>query len=155
SGATWWNRCDVATGLIVSKSRRANSPPRRRQSSNNYWRAASMRGSLDSSELNRRMTLMANVFRSHLLMGCVAGVLFGAAAQADVTMQEHMSLSGAGMMKMANMSGTTATTIAGDRARTESNMQFESAMMRTFARGTGGPHGQTMRPDTDQRYTTP
>jgi len=96
---------------------------------------------------------MANVFRSHLLMCCVAGVLFGAAAQADVTMQEHMTLSGAGMMKMANMSGTTATTIAGDRARTESNMQFESAMMRTFARGAGGPHVEIVRLDQDKIYS--
>ena len=96
---------------------------------------------------------MANVFRSHLLMCCVAGVLFGAAAQADVTMQEHMTLSGAGMMKMANMSGTTATTIAGDRARTESNLQFESAMMRTFARGAGGPHVEIVRLDQDKIYS--
>src|SRR4029079_13001974 len=73
--------------------------------------------------------------------------------QADVTMQEHMTLSGAGMMKMANMSGTTATTIAGDRARTESNLQFESAMMRTFARGAGGPHVEIVRLDQDKIYS--
>jgi hypothetical protein len=111
-----------------------------------------MRASLESSELNRRMTLMANVFRSHLLACCVAGVLFGAAAEADVTMQEQMSLSGAGMMKMANMSGTTTTVISKDRARTESNMQFESAMMRTFAR-MGGPHVEIVRLDQDKIYS--
>src|SRR4029078_5318606 len=99
------------------------------------------------------MTLMANVFRAPLLMCCVAGVLFGAAAQADVTMQEHMTLSGAGMMKMANMSGTTATTTAGDRARTETNLQFESAMMRTFARGAGGPHVEIVRLDEDKIFS--
>src|ERR1044071_7311608 len=112
-----------------------------------------MRASLESSELNRRMTLMANVFRFALLTSCVAGVLFGAAAQADVTMQEQMSLSGAGMMKMANMSGTTSTTIAGDRARTESNMQFESGLMRSFARGAGGPHVEIVRLDQDKIYS--
>ena len=59
---------------------------------------------------------MANALRSRLLSCCVAGVLVSAAAQADVTMQESMSLSGAGMMKMANMSGTTTTTISGNKA---------------------------------------
>jgi hypothetical protein len=96
---------------------------------------------------------MATIFRFALLACSVAGVLFGAAAQADVTMQEHMSLSGAGMMKMANMSGTTTTTISGDRARTESNLQFESGLMRTFARGAGGPHVEIVRLDQDKIYS--
>jgi hypothetical protein len=96
---------------------------------------------------------MANAFRSRFLASCVAGVLVGAAAQADVTMREQMSLSGAGMMKMANMSGTTTTVISGDRARTESNMQFESGLMRTFARGAGGPHVEIVRLDQDKLYS--
>ncbi len=100
----------------------------------------------------RGMTLMANAFRSRFLSCCVAGVLVSAAAQADVTLQEQMSLSGAGMMKMANMSGTTTTTISGDRARTESTMQFESGMMRAFARGAGG-HIEIVRLDQDKLYS--
>jgi hypothetical protein len=95
---------------------------------------------------------MANVFRSHLLASCVAGLLASAAAHADVTMQEQMSLSGSGMMKMANMSGTTTTVISGDRARTESNMRFESAMMRTFAGG-AGDHVEIVRLDQDKIYS--
>ena len=95
---------------------------------------------------------MGNAFRSHLLACCVAGVLVSAAASADVTMQEQMSLSGSGMMKMANMSGTTTTVISGDRARTESNMTFESAMMRTFAPG-GGNHVEIVRLDQDKIYS--
>ena len=95
---------------------------------------------------------MANVFRSHLLASCVAGLLAGAAAHADVTMQEQMSLSGSGMMKMANMTGTTTTVISGDRARTESNMRFESAMMRTFAGGSGD-HVEIVRLDQDKIYS--
>jgi hypothetical protein len=96
---------------------------------------------------------MGNAFRSHLLACCVAGALVSASAGADVTMQEQMSLSGAGMMKMANMSGTTTTVISKDRARTESNMTFESAMMRTFARGAGGPHVEIVRLDQDKIYS--
>ena len=96
---------------------------------------------------------MANAFRSRFLSCCVAGVLVSAAAQADVTMQEQMTLGGAGMMKMANMSGTTTTTISGNKARTESNMQFESGLMRTFARGAGGPHVEIVRLDQDKIYS--
>jgi hypothetical protein len=95
---------------------------------------------------------MANVFRSHLLASCVAGLLASAAAHADVTMQEQMSLSGSGMMKMANMSGTTTTVISGTRARTESNMRFESAMMRTFAGG-AGDQVEIVRLDQDKIYS--
>ena len=82
----------------------------------------------------------------------MAGLLASAAAHADVTMQEQMSLSGSGMMKMANMSGTTTTVISGDRARTESNMRFESAMMRTFAGGMGD-HVEIVRLDQDKIYS--
>jgi hypothetical protein len=82
----------------------------------------------------------------------VAGLLAGAAAHADVTMQEQMSLSGSGMMKMANMSGTTTTIISGDRARTESNMRFESGLMRTFAGGMGD-HVEIVRLDQDKIYS--
>jgi hypothetical protein len=95
---------------------------------------------------------MANALRSRLLSCCVVGVLAGAAAQADVTMQERMTLSGAGMMKMANMNGTTTTVISGDRARTESNMQFESAMMRTFARNAGN-HVEIVRLGEDKIFS--
>ena len=95
---------------------------------------------------------MANTLRSRFLACCVVGVLASAAAQADVTMQEHISLSGAGMMKMANMSGTTTTVISGNSARTESNMTFESAMMRTFASGAGN-HVEIVRLDQDKIYS--
>lgn len=95
---------------------------------------------------------MPNAFRSRFLSCCIVGVLVSVAAQADVTMQEQMTLSGAGMMKMANMSGTTTTVIAGDRARTESAMQFESGMMRALARG-GGGHVEIVRLDQDKIYS--
>ncbi|MET0499532.1 MAG: hypothetical protein ABW106_14815 [Steroidobacteraceae bacterium] len=70
-----------------------------------------------------------------LLSVAIAGVL--ATAHADVTTQERISVSGGGLMKMANMNGTTTTIISGNRARTESDLQFESGMMRTLARGIG------------------
>ncbi len=74
---------------------------------------------------------------TRVLFGCAVATVVAATVRADVTIEERMSVSGAGMMKMANMSGTTSTRISGQRARTDSNLQFESAMMRTFARGMG------------------
>jgi hypothetical protein len=87
-----------------------------------------------------------------VVLGCaIAGVL-SAVANADVTIEEHMSISGAGLMKMANMSGTTTTKISGQRARTDSNLQFESGLMRTFARG-AGQGTEIVRLDQDKMYS--
>jgi hypothetical protein len=97
------------------------------------------------------MILRVNAFRSRVLLCCAVGALAGTAAQADVTMQERMSLTGAGLMKMANMSGTTTTVISKDRARTESSLQFDSGMMRALARGSG--QTEIVRLDQDKIYS--
>lgn len=96
------------------------------------------------------MKVRAQLSGSRLLLGCAIATLSAAAAQADVTIEERISLGG--MVKMINMSGTTTTTIAGDRARTDSNLQFESGLMRTFARG-AGQSTEIVRLDQDKLYT--
>jgi hypothetical protein len=78
----------------------------------------------------------ASSITSTLIAGLTSFIVFGA-AHADVTTQERMSLAGEGMMKFANMHGTTTTTIAGDRARTDSDLTFESGLVRTFSGGAG------------------
>lgn len=87
-----------------------------------------------------------------LLAGALAAISSNAAL-ADVIITERMSISGAGMMQMANMSGTTTTSISGQRARTDSNLQFESGLMRTFARGLGGDSTEIVRLDQDKMYS--
>jgi hypothetical protein len=87
-----------------------------------------------------------------LCSGALAAILSNA-AQADVIITERMSVSGAGMLKMANMNGTTTTSISGQRARTDSNLQFESGLMRTFARGVGGDSTEIVRLDQDKMYS--
>jgi hypothetical protein len=89
--------------------------------------------------------------RRFLLNCAIASILCGA-AHADVTIEERMSVSGAGMMKLANMSGKTVTAISGDRARTDSDLQFESGMVRTFARGVG-QGSEIVRLDQDTMYS--
>lgn len=86
-----------------------------------------------------------------LLAGAIAAILTSA-VQADVTIEERMSISGAGLMKMANMNGTTSTRISGQRARTDSNLQFESGLMRAFGRGLGDST-DIVRLDQDKMYS--
>ena len=87
-----------------------------------------------------------------LLSSCAIAMSVAVAAHADVTVQEKIALSGVGMMKLANMSGTTTTTIAGDRARSESNLQFESGLLRTFAHG-AGQSTEIVRLDQDKIFS--
>lgn len=85
---------------------------------------------------------------SQLAVGCALAALT-VAAHADVTTQERLTVNGLGAMKLANMSGTTTTMISGDRARTDSNLQFESGMLRAFAGGVG-QSSEIVRLDQDK-----
>jgi hypothetical protein len=86
-----------------------------------------------------------------MMWGCLLAGLAPVLAHADITMEENVSVSGAGLMKMANMSGTTRTTISGDKARTDSDMRFESGMMRALAGGVG-QSTEIVRLDQDKIY---
>ena len=86
-----------------------------------------------------------------MMWGCLLAGLAPLLAQADITMEENVAVSGAGLMKMANMSGTTRTTISGDKARTDSDMRFESGMMRALAGGVG-QSTEIVRLDQDKIY---
>lgn len=96
--------------------------------------------------------LLLRTITTRALLGCAVAAILSTAAQADVTIQERMTVNGAGMMKMANMSGTTTTMISGQRSRTESNLEFESGLMRTFARGLG-QSTEIVRLDQDKLYS--
>jgi hypothetical protein len=72
-------------------------------------------------------------------------------AHADVTIEERTSVEGLGMLRMANMSGTSITTVSGDRARMESDMQMQSRMTRMLTRGVG-PSADIIRLSDDKVY---
>jgi hypothetical protein len=72
-------------------------------------------------------------------------------AFADVTIEERISVEG--MLKFANMSGKELTMVAGDRARTESDLQMESKLMRMFAGGSMGPTAEIIRLDQEKTYS--
>ena len=80
-----------------------------------------------------------------VVLTCVASV-----ALADVTVEQRVSVEGAGMMSAANMSGTTKTTIAGDRSRTDSDIQLQSRIVRLLAHRAVGPTAEIVRLDRDR-----
>jgi hypothetical protein len=73
------------------------------------------------------------------------------AAHADVTLKERIAVEGQGLMAMANLSGTSTTAISGRRARTESDMQMESRLVRMFAHG-AGQSTEIVRLDEDKVF---
>ncbi len=66
---------------------------------------------------------------------CTLGLT--AVAYADVTIEQKFNVDAGGAMSMAAMHGTTVTAIATDKSRTDSDLEFKSGMMRTFAGGVG------------------
>ena len=73
-----------------------------------------------------------------LLLAGASSVLVSNVAWSDVTVEQRLTVNGAGLMSMANMTGTSVTTVSGDRARTESELKFESGLVRALAHGAGG-----------------
>ncbi len=76
---------------------------------------------------------------------CAASV-----ALADVTVQQHISVEGTGLMSAGNMSGTTKTIISGDRSRTDSDIQLQSRVVRMLAHRAVGPTAEIVRLDQDR-----
>jgi hypothetical protein len=60
-----------------------------------------------------------------------------ATANADVTIEQSTKVDAAGAMSLAAMDGTTVTSVSANNARTDNDLTFKSALMRTFAGGAG------------------
>lgn len=74
------------------------------------------------------------VIQTMSVAGCL---LLAGPAIADVTIEQKINVEAAGALSMAAMQGTTVTRIAADKSRTDSKLEFKSAMMRAFAGGSG------------------
>ena len=88
-----------------------------------------------------------------LLSGVIAaaGTVTSLAAIADVTIEERIAMDGFGPMKLGALDGTTTTSIAPDRARIDSQVQFKSRLLRAFSGGKGGT-AQIIRLDTERMF---
>jgi hypothetical protein len=73
-------------------------------------------------------------------------------ARADVTVQNTIAVEGAGAMAMGNLTGTTRTTISGDKSRTDSDIQMKSRLVRMLAHNAVGPSATIVRLGDDKIY---
>jgi hypothetical protein len=86
-----------------------------------------------------------------VLTGCILGFAAGT-AQADITIERTTSVEGVGGMAFANMSGTSKTSISGDRSRTDSDMKMQSKIIGFLARNAVGPSAEIVLLDQDKLY---
>jgi hypothetical protein len=73
-------------------------------------------------------------------------------AQADITIERTTSVDGVGAMAFANMTGTSKTSISGDKARTDSDMKMQSKIVGFLARSATGPSAEIVLLDQDTLY---
>ena len=81
------------------------------------------------------------------LLGFAAGI-----AQADIAIERSTSVEGVGAMAFANMSGTSKTSISGDKSRTDSDMKMQSKIVGFLARNALGPSAEIVLLDQDKLY---
>src|SRR5271154_1397915 len=86
-----------------------------------------------------------------VLLGGILGFT-GGSAWADITIERTTSVNGAGAMAFANMSGTSKTSIAGDKSRIDSDMKMQSKIIGFLARNAVGPSAEIVLLDEDKLY---
>jgi hypothetical protein len=73
-------------------------------------------------------------------------------ARADITIERTTSVDGVGAMAFGNMSGTSKTTISGNKSRTDSDMKMKSKLVGFLARNAVGPSAEIVLLDQDKLY---
>jgi hypothetical protein len=86
-----------------------------------------------------------------VLMGSILGFA-AVTARADITIERTTSVDGVGAMAFANMSGTSKTSISGDKSRTDSDMKMQSKIIGFLARNSMGPSAEIVLLDQDKLY---
>src|SRR3569623_1450261 len=73
-------------------------------------------------------------------------------ARADITIERTTAVEGVGVMAFGNMSGTSKTTISGNKSRTDSDMKMKSKLVGFLARNAVGPRAEIVLLDQDKLY---
>lgn len=73
-------------------------------------------------------------------------------ARADITIERTTSVEGVGVMAFGNMSGTSKTTISGNKSRTDSDVKMKSKLVGFLARNAVGPSAEIVLLDQDKLY---
>jgi hypothetical protein len=84
-------------------------------------------------------------------LGGVGGFT-GGTAWADIIIERTTSINGVGAMAFANMSGTSRTSIAGDKSRIDSDTKMQSKIIGWLARDAVGPSAEIVLLDEDKLY---
>src|SRR6202789_4374287 len=85
------------------------------------------------------------------VMGGILGLVVGT-AQADITIVRSTAIDGVGAMAFANMSGTSSTSISGEKSRTDSDMKMQSKLVGFLARNALGPSAEIVLLDQGKLY---
>src|ERR1700728_2398821 len=89
--------------------------------------------------------------RTVLIAALAAGFGFATAiVRADVTITRSTSVEGVGAMAFGNMSGTSRTTISGNKSRTDSDLKMQSKLVGFLARNAVGPSADIVLLDEDK-----
>src|SRR4030081_1414763 len=90
--------------------------------------------------------------RTELAALCGILTLTAGIARADITLEKTMAVEGVGAMAFGNMSGTSKTTISGNKSRTDSDMKMKSKLVGFLARNAVGPSAEIVLLDQDKLY---
>src|ERR1700681_91169 len=90
--------------------------------------------------------------RTALAALCGILTLTAGIARPDITLERTMSVEGVGAMAFGNMSGTSKTTISGDKSRTDSDVKMKSRIIGFLARNALGPSAEIILLDQDKLY---
>src|SRR5260370_37644178 len=88
--------------------------------------------------------------RTALAALCGILALTAGIARADITLERTMAVEGVGAMAFGNMSGTSKTTISGDKSRTDSDVKMQSKIVRFLAHNAMGPSADIVRLDEEK-----
>ncbi len=86
-----------------------------------------------------------------VLLGGILGFAAGS-ARADVVIERTTSVEGVGAMAFANMSGSSKTSISGDKSRIDNDMKMQSKIVGFLARNAMGPSAEIVLLDLGKLY---
>jgi hypothetical protein len=83
-------------------------------------------------------------------LGAAGMVGMAGLAQADITLEQQVTVDGFGPNKLGAMEGKTVTAISGDRARTDRQSQFKSKLLRALAKSSSTDTVRIIRLDAER-----
>ena len=92
--------------------------------------------------------------RRHGALAALCGILtlVTGLARADIILERTTVVEGVGVMAFGNMSGTSKTTISGNKSRTDTDIKMKSKLVGFLGRNALGPTAEIVLLDQDELY---